>query len=263
MRLPSIPGLGLGRIVLAQVLEWLVRVGNGAGLAGIFFGAGESMLGHARDYALAIPNGFRALGHYLHGGRHIDQLARTVQYLNEEAPSIEEIRSTAAGARSWLNRFDLARGSIREGLQELADAELILGIGDVRWGLTNMPPRAELDTIMERSRAIVDPAVGYLTEVRLDPLLQAVANASDNLAADEVVGTVTMMVVLGMGVWLAGSWAITMWVRRGLPSLLARVWMRAGTRTYADWYRRHGRDVANALGLTAPDGAPPVERDQE
>lgn len=248
-RTVSIPGLGLGRLVLGQVLGWGVRTANGAGLIGVLVGSGESVRGHVSDFAMAIPNGFRALGHYVHGGRHLDQFARTAQYLSEEAPTVAELQSTMAGSRSWLNRFDLARNSIREGLAELAEAEIILGTSDVRWGLTHMPPRAELDTLVARANAIVEPTIGYLAEVQLDPLMQAAVNVSDNLARDEILGTALTMVALGIMVWIGGSYVCTMWVRRGLPGFMGRAWMRAGRAAYPGWFDENRGAVLAALGL--------------
>ncbi|MGI9625714.1 MAG: hypothetical protein ACR2QM_02660 [Longimicrobiales bacterium] len=262
MRVGSIPGLGLGRTLLAQALGWGARTVNGAGLAGILFGAGETIVGHMRDYVLAVPNGFKALGHYLHGGRHIDQFARTVEYVNNDAPSVDELQHVLAGSRSWLNRFDLATGSIQEGLQELGDAEIVLGTSDIRWGLTNMPPRAELDTVVTQARAILEPAMGYLSEVELDPIVQAAARASDNLAGDEILGTLLTAVVLCTALWILSSYVITMWVRRGLPSFLGRAWMRAGTRSYSGWYEQNHKGVLRALGLGHAGGAPPDPTDQ-
>ena len=260
MGIRSIPGLTLARAVTAHLVAWLIRAANGAGVLGVLLGAGESVPGHVGDYAMALPNGLRAVEHYLHGGRHVDQLARTVAYLNEEAPTVDELRGTMAGTRSWLNRFDLARGSIREGLEELGDAELILGTSDIRWGLTHMPPRAELDTLVGRTRAIVEPAVDYLSEVQLDPLARAAANASDNLARDEIVGTVAVILILATVVWIAGGYLVTVWIRRGLPSFLGRAWMRVGVRTFPAWYAAHGGDVEWALGLGEASVKPPESR---
>ncbi|NNM32799.1 MAG: hypothetical protein HKO53_07015 [Gemmatimonadetes bacterium] len=250
MRIPPIPGLGLGRIVLAHLVAWLFRVANGAGIVGVLLGGGESMAGHASDYALAVPNGFRAIAHYVHGDRHVEELARTVRFINEEAPTPEEVRRTAAGTRSWLNRFDLARGSVLEGLGELADGEWVLGTADVRWGLTHMPPREQLDSLLVQAGEIVEPTLDYLSAVELDPLLRAAANASDNLAPDERVGTLTVMLVLGVLVWILGGFVSTVWIRRGMPSLVGRAWMRAGSRLFPTWYGEHGGEAARALGLT-------------
>ena len=172
MRVGSIPGLGLGRTLLAEALGWGARTVNAAGLAGILFGTAESVVGHMRDYALAVPNGFRALRHYLHGGRHIDQFARTVEYLNEEAPTVDEVQHVLAGSRSWLNRFDLATGSIQEGLQELGEAEIILGTSDIRWGLTNMPAS-------HRARYCSDPSQGH---PRASPGVPVRSGAGSNCA---------------------------------------------------------------------------------
>lgn len=257
MRIPPIPGLGLGRIVSAHVAGWVFQVANGAGLLGVLLGGGESVAGHLSDYVLAVPNGFRSIVHYVHGDRHVDELARTIRFLQEEAPTPEELRRTAAGTRSWLNRFDLARGSVLEGLSELADGEWILGTSDVRWGLTHMPPREQLDSLLVQASAIVEPTVDYLSAVRLDPLMRAAANASDNLAPDERVGTLFVMFVLGLTVWVGGSFVSTVWIRRGMPSLLGRAWMRAGSRLFPTWYGRHGSAAARSLGLTGSDDSAP------
>ncbi len=256
MRNPSIPGLGLGRMLLAYAAAWVFRVANGAGVIGVLLGAGESVPGHMADFATAVPDGFRTMVHYLHGERHVDELARTVAFLQEEAPTPEEVRRAAAGTRSWLNRFDLARGSISEGLGELAEGELILGVSDVRWGLTHMPPRGELDSLVSQARSIVEPTMAYLAEVELDPLMRAAANASDNLSADERWGTLFTMVLLGSFGWIAGSFVVTVWIRRGMPSFFGRVLMRAGTRTFPGWYAEHGAAAAAALGL--PQDLDPV-----
>ena len=250
MRLPPIPGLGLGRIILAHVVAWLFRVANGAGIIGVLLGSAESMVGHASDYVLAVPNGFRSIAHYVHGDRHVDELARTVRFLREEAPTPEEVRHTAAGTRSWLNRFDLARGSVVEGLGELAEGELILGTADVRWGLTHMPPREQLDSLLIQARGVVEPTVEYLSAVELDPLMRAAANVSDNLAADERWGTLFVILFLGTGVWILGGFVSTVWIRRGMPSFMGRAWMRAGSRLFPAWYGQHGGEAAAALGLT-------------
>ncbi|MDH3223450.1 MAG: hypothetical protein OEO23_07015 [Gemmatimonadota bacterium] len=249
MRNLSIPGLGLGRMLLAYVAAWVFRVANGAGVIGVLVGGGESVPGHVADFATAVPDGFRTVVHYLHGDRHMDELARTMAFLQEDAPTPDEVRRAAVGTRSWLNRLDLARGSISEGLGELAEGELILGISDVRWGLTNMPPPEELDSLVSRARSIVEPTMAYLAEVELDPLMRAAANASDNLAEDERWGTLFTMVLLGSLGWIAGSFVVTVWIRRGLPSFFGRVLMRAGTRTFPAWYAEHGAAAAAALGL--------------
>ena len=250
MRIPSIPGMGLGRLVLAHVVAWVFRVANGAGVLGVLLGGGETMVGHVADYALAVPNGFRSVVHYLHGDRHVDELARTIHFLQEEAPSPEEVRRTAAVTRSWLNRFDLARGSVVEGLGELGDGEWILGTADVRWGLTNMPPREQLDSLLIQARGMVEPTVEYLAAVELDPLMRAAANVSDNLAPDERWGTGFVVLFLGSLGWLLGGFVSTVWIRRGMPSFFGRVWMRAGSRLFPAWYGRHGGEAARALGLT-------------
>ena len=91
--------------------------------------------------------------------------------------------------------------------------------------------------------------------------MQAAARASDNLAGDEIVGTLLTAVVMGAAMWILSSYVITMWVRRGLPSFLGRAWMRAGTRSYPGWYRQNREGVLRVLGLGHAGGTPPDPSD--
>lgn len=261
-----VPGLGLGRLIVAGILEWGLGLLNAAGLAGILFGPSETFFGRFRDYVMGIPNAVRGIRHYLHGGRHLEQLSQTAAYLDQHAPSPEEVRRLTAEARSWMNRLDIAREAIRDGLDQLGQGELIVGTSDVRWGLTNFPPMAEMDRILAATRTVTEPALELLRQVDLEPLLALVLNAADNLAADEILSTVTAMLFLGTAVWMVGRYLGTMWARRGVPGLLSRLWWKGGMRLHREWYEARTPELMGSLGLgarsetpvdRAPRGGPP------
>lgn len=257
-----IPGLGFTRLILAGVLTWLFRLLNAAGLAGILFGPAESFFARFRDYALALPNGIRGLRHYLHGGRHVDQLARTVEYVNEHAPSPEEVRALAAAATSWTRRLEIGKGAIEEGLAELRQGEIVLGVSDVRSGLENLPPAGELQQIVDAVQRISEPALELLREVDLDPLFTLLLNAADNLSGDEIVSTLSAMVLLGTTIGLLTGYLATLWVRRGVPGLATRLWWKAGMRTHRRWYEERTPELIRSLGLDGEEtiGGPSEQR---
>lgn len=252
-----IPGLGLGRLVVAGILEWGIGLLNVAGLAGILFGPANGFFGRFRDYFMGIPNAVRGLRHYLHGGRHLEQAARTAAYLDQHAPSPEQVRRLAAEARSWTNRLEIARGAVADGLDQLADGEIVLGVSDVRWGLGNFPPVAEMDRILAATQRITEPALELLREVDLEPLWALLLNAADNLGPEEVLSTLSAMLVLGLTVLLAGRYLGTMWARRGVPGLLSRLWWKGGMRLHREWYEARAPDLLRSLGLGSSD--PPRE----
>lgn len=251
-----IPGLGLARLVVAGILEWGIGLLNAAGLAGILFGPADGFFGRFRDYVMGIPNAVRGLRHYLHGGRHLEQAAQTAAYLDQHAPSPEQVRRLAAEARSWTNRLEIARGAVADGLDQLADGEIVLGVSDVRWGLTNFPPVAEMDRILAATQRITEPALELLRQVDLEPLWALILNAADNLGPDEVLSTVGAMLVLGVTVFVAGRYLGTMWARRGVPGLFSRLWWKGGMRLHPEWYATRSPELLRSLGL---DRAEPAE----
>lgn len=252
-----IPGLGPVRLVVAGILEWGLGLLNAAGLAGILFGPADGFSGRFRDYVMGIPNALRGLRHYLHGGRHLEQAARTAAYLDEHAPSPEQVRRLAAEARSWTNRLELARGAVADGLDQLADGEIILGVSDVRWGLTNFPPVAEMDRIVAATQRITEPALELLRQVDLEPFWALILNAADNLSSEQVLSTVAAMLLLGSTVFMAGRYLGTMWVRRGVPGLLSRLWWRGGMRLHRKWYEARAPELVRSLGLEAREPEEP------
>ena len=257
----GLPGLGLGRMLLAALLSWAIRGAAVAGALGILLGPAETLPGKVRDFGLAVPNAYRGLVHYLHADAHVDQFARTVEYLDEHAPSVEEVRSTVDGARTWIRRFEFSRARLRRGALHLGTIRPIQGFADIREGLDSLPPRGDLDRLIQHSQAMLDPAAEYLEEVRVDPIVQAARNAGDNLAPDEIASTLLTMLGLSGILLLTGLYIVTLWVRRGMPGWFARTWMKAGIRTNRDWYLEHHEDVLRVLGLRPEDVAGDGETD--
>lgn len=247
-----IPGLGWRRLVLAGVLSWLIRGAAAAGTLGILLGPAETFRGKTGDFVMAAPNAYRGLVHYLHADQHVDQFARTVEYLDQHAPTVEEVQTAVEDARTWIRRFEFSRARLRRGALRLGLVNPIGGIADIREGLDSLPPRGSMDVLLEQSSAMLDPAAAYLAEVKVDPIVQGARNLGDNLAPDEILATLAAIALLAGSLLLMGLYIVTMWVRRGLPGFLGRLWLRAGVRFNRRWYAENRDAVIELLGLGPP-----------
>lgn len=248
-----IPGLGLRRLVAAGVLSWLIRAAAAAGTLGVLLGPGESFRGKSVDFTMAVPNAYRGLVHYLHADEHVDQFARTIEYLDQHAPSVEEVRGTIDGAQTWVRRFEFSRARLKRGILRLGLVNPLGGIADIREGLDSLPPRGSMDALIEQSTALLDPAAAYLAEVKVDPIVQGARNLGDNLAPDELASTLLTIALFAGTLLLGGLYLVTMWVRRGVPGFFGRLWLRAGVRFNRRWYAENREAVIELLGLGPPE----------
>ena len=216
-------------------------------------GPAETFGGKATDFVMAVPNAYRGLVHYLHADEHVDQFARTVEYLDQHAPSVEEVQGTIDGARTWIRRFEFSRARLKRGALRLGLVNPLGGIADIREGLDSLPPRGSMDALIQQSSAILDPAAAYLADVQVDPIVQGARNFGDNLAADELLATLSAVGLFGGTLMLVGLYLVTMWVRRGLPGFFGRLWLRSGVRFNQRWYAENREAVIDLLGLGPPE----------
>lgn len=227
--------LEVGRLLLGSVVEVAIKAYGAGAAVSVALSDAETVGGKARDAVAAVPSlaeEYRSASYVV---EHREEIRSAIDHLREHTPPQEELVASAEEATETLRGIETTYGEVVEAKDAVVSfpprPDEALGHAQAA-----LDARPDLDSI--RRLADVAEQVGPLMD-QVDVLAPVyyggVLAVTDNLASDEVVGTVGVMAVSLVLAVVLGQ-AAGFWVRRGRPGLVARVLQRWGARAFRGWY---------------------------
>lgn len=230
--------LEIGRLLGGSFVELLIKSYGAGAATAVAISDAETVGGKLGDAVAAVPTLVEEYRNASYVVQHREEIQGAITYLSENTPPQEELERTTEQSLDTLRDIETTYtelGSARDAIE--FEFGVPRGVGDAIGHLNNAwNARPDLDSI--RDLAAVSEQVTPLADqvnVLLPVYYGPVLSAMDNFASDEIVSTVSVMLVsLGLAVVLAN--AVGYWIRRGRPGLIAVFLQRWGAKHFRPWY---------------------------
>ena len=237
------------RLVAGSLLETVIKAYGAAAAVSVAVSDSETVGGKSRDALAAVPtlvNEYRDAKYVID---HREEIQGAIDYLDQNTPSRPELEEAAAEGTETLRGIETTYSEVGDAKDAAADADFLEAFGHVReaWGARpDLESIRQLVDIAEQVSPLADE-VGVLIPVYYGTL----SAVTDNFASDEIVGTVTVM-VLAWGIAVVVARSVGFWVRRGQPGLISMALQRLGAHVFRPWYVEN---LPFALGAPLHDAA--------
>ncbi|RPJ62154.1 MAG: hypothetical protein EHM23_04235 [Acidobacteria bacterium] len=239
----------LVRRILGYGLEYLVKAWGAAAAFNVIVGDAETVSQKFGKILTAVPDLTANYRRIRYVADHSEEINRTLEYLHEKAPSPGELQAAVNRTYETLSRLNTSLSHLEKAKENLLSWswQPRETLEHLQHGWSLMPDLDAFRYLAFASQNAAD-ALARLRQIDLNPMYVLLMNATDNLARDEIFGTIavsvgTILVCSAIGVLVGRFWA-----RRGMPGILTLQVQRLGVRFFPAWYERNlervlGRDL--------------------
>lgn len=228
----------LARLLVGALLSFVVTA-YGAGAAAAVLLSDAETVGAKVDAAVAaVPT---LVDEWRDAQYVVDNRAEiraAVDYLEQNAPTREELESQASRSADTLRRVEETYGDVAEAGSAFTrfPPRPDLAFSAVRDALDGRPDLSsirDLSATAEQLAPVIDQV-----EVLVPVYYGSLAAVNDNLAEDELASTL-LVAAAALATASVLAHAVGFWARRGRPSLVGRTLQRAGARVWRRWWGDH------------------------
>ncbi len=226
----------IGRLLAGSFLELAIKAYGAAAVVSILIGDAETVGGKTQAACTAVPD---LLGQYQDAKyvfEHREEIQAAIDYLDREAPSQPELQAATDESAATLRDVESTFDEVGRAKDAVTDLDLIEAAGHIgdAWGdRPDLDALRELSATAEQLGPLADQA-GVLVPV----YYSGFSAASDNLASDEIAGTLLIIAGTLLVASLLGR-TVGFWVRRGRPGIVALALQQLGARIFRRWYVRN------------------------
>ena len=241
-----------GRRAVGAVVELVAKAYAAAAVLSVALSDAETVGGKVDDAVRAVPNLQERYEQAAYVVAHRQEIQTTLDYVNANAPDAGQLEDAARESSATLGQITTTYGEVNQAwdtFTSIRPTNVLTRLPEAKDHLqTAWAQKPGLESIQQLTDQAqeVAPFLRRIDALDLDfaKVYTELLSVLDNVASDEIVGTVAVMAAAGVVGWVVGL-AAGFWGRRGRPGIVAGTLQRWGARLFRGWYVRN---LEHALG---------------
>ncbi|KQU68287.1 hypothetical protein [Phycicoccus sp. Root101] len=244
----------VGRRAVGVVAEFGIKAYGAAAALSAALSDSETAGGKAYDAVHAVPNLKQRWDEAQYLIDHRRQIQTTLDYVNANAPDATQLETAARQSSEALGRITTTYGEVNQAWDSIKSIRptnvldtLPAAKDHLQTAWSSKPGLESIQDLTARAEGVA-PFLRQVGSLDIDfaRVYGELLSVLDNFASDEIVGTVSVMVLAVVLAWVLGL-AAGFWARRGRPGIVVSTVQRLGVRAFPRWY---ARNLEQALGTS-------------
>lgn len=223
-------------MILGSLLEIALKAYGASAALSVAVSDAETTRGKARDALNAISTLTEKYDQAKYVVEHREEIAATIDYVNERAPDESEVRASLDDASTTLGEIESTFKQVDQAKEAALDLSAKDAFGHVRAAWKSKPDLDSIDRLSATAKQVSPLLDGARTLTA--GYYESLVAAADNFARDERTSTVMVMATAFVLAFIVAT-AVGFGVRRGRPGIVAFTLQKLGARVFRRWYVRN------------------------